>query len=82
MAVDNGSDSVFQVASEIIRYLEKYPEASDGIAGIRDFWLGGIPLPKDSYVLDAALDQLVNAGVLKRVKLPGGESIYRFTTTT
>jgi hypothetical protein len=33
-------------------------------------------------VLDEALDRLVNAGVLMRVPLPGGEAIYRLIKTT
>jgi len=75
--VENRSDSVLQVASEIVRYLADHPDASDALPGIRDFWLGGFPLPKGSQVLDAALDRLVDTGVLTKVRLPGGESIYR-----
>ncbi len=80
--VDPNADMVFRVASEIVRYLEEHPDASDGSAGIRDFWLGGIPLPKVSQVLDTALQNLVEAGVLMQVTLPGGESIFRLDKST
>lgn len=82
MVVDRLTDPVIEVASEIVRYLEEHPDAADVTSGIRDFWLGGYPLPRASRVLDEALDRLVNAGVLMRITLPGGESIYRLTKTT
>lgn len=82
MVVDRLTDPVVQVAFEIVRYLEEHPDASDVSSGIRDFWLGGFPLPKDARVLDEALVRLVNAGVLMRVTLPGGQAIYRQIKTT
>ncbi|SAL05082.1 hypothetical protein AWB81_07009 [Caballeronia arationis] len=80
--MDQLTDPVIQVASEIVRYLEEHPDASDVSSGIRDFWLGGFPMPKGSWVLDEALDRLVSAGVLMQVLLPGGESIYRLIKKT
>jgi hypothetical protein len=82
MVVDRVTDPVSQVASEIVRYLEEHPDASDVFSGIRDFWLGGFPLPRSLQVLDEALDRLVEAGVLMRVPLPGGQAIYRQVKTT
>ena len=82
MLMDRLADPAIQVASAIVRYLKEHPDASDVSTGIREFWLGGFPLPKEVQVLDEALDRLVNAGVLSRVPLPGGESIYRLIKTT
>jgi hypothetical protein len=82
MLMDRPVEPVIRVAAEIVRYLEEHPDASDVSSGIRDFWLGGYPLPKGAQVLDEALDRLVNAGVLSRVPLPGGEPIYRLIKTT
>jgi hypothetical protein len=82
MVVDRLTDPVIQVASEIVRYLEEHPDAADVSSGIRDFWLGGYPLPRGSRALEEALDRLVDAGVLMRVTLPGGEVIYRLNKTT
>lgn len=76
------TDAVDQVSTRVVRYLEDHPDASDGRLGIRDFWLGGFPLPQDSEALDKALDALVDASVLMRVQLPGGETIYRLRKTT
>jgi hypothetical protein len=82
MVVDRLTDPVVQVASEIVRYLEEHPGASDGPSGIREFWLGGFRLPTGSQVIDQALDRLVDTAVLTRVALPGGESIYRLNKIT
>lgn len=77
--MNRADDPVLNVASHLVRYLKSNPEASDGLSGIRDFWLGGYPLPKDSRVLQAAVEQLMEAGVLVRIDLPGGEAIYRLS---
>jgi hypothetical protein len=75
--MDRCSDAVVEVTTQIMRYLADHPDASVGLPGIRDFWLGGFPQPGSSKVLDDALDRLVAAQVLNRVALPGGGSIYR-----
>lgn len=74
---DNRSDPVSVVASEIMRYLESHPDASDSLLGIRDWWLTRYPLQEGLGVLNEALERLVRAAVLERVSLPGGEYIFR-----
>lgn len=73
------NDPVSHVASLIMRYLECNPQASDGYAGIREFWLGGYPMPRGSHVLDAALDRLTDSGVLTRIDLPGSGATFRLS---
>jgi hypothetical protein len=75
--VETSSVSVTEVARQIRRYLEANPDASDGIDGIRDFWIGGYPIPKTDEVLLSALEELVTSGVLRPVSLPGGRVVYR-----
>lgn len=74
---DNRSDPASVVASEIMRYLESHPDASDSLLGIRDWWLKRHPLLEGLDVLNEALERLVRAVVLERVSLPGGEYIFR-----
>lgn len=71
------SGSVTEVSRQIRRYLDAHPDASDGLDGIRDFWLGGYPVPKSDDVLLAALGELIAAGVLRPFSLPGGRVVYR-----
>lgn len=58
----------------IERYLEQYPNASDTLQGVREWWLAAAPMAAD--VVQTALDRLVEAGGIDVKTVPGGSVIY------
>lgn len=68
-----GFDEAVQAAADRIeRYLDAYPAAADTAEGIATWWLSGVPEP----VVQAALDDLVRRGVMKRETVTGGQPQY------
>jgi hypothetical protein len=60
----------------ILAYLDAHPEAADTVDGIRQWWLaaGAERSPAD---VQAALDLLVERGLVARVEQPGVPPLYR-----
>lgn len=58
-------------------YLARWPEAADTEEGVAQWWLPrvGVDLPLPD--VRAALERLVEAGVMTRTGLPPGSVIYR-----
>ncbi len=70
-----GEDVVSIVAASLHEYVTRHPDAADSIEGIRRWWL---PPNVVASVADvqAALDRLVDAGVLSRRPLPDRSTLY------
>lgn len=60
----------------ILRYLEQHPRASDTAAGIGERWLPGEGMNEDLGVVESVLDELVDAGLIRLIELPGGARAY------
>lgn len=73
MAVD---DAVREARERIQTYIEKYPDAADTAEGIATWWLSGMPEP----AVQAALDDLVRRGVMKRHATTSGRPQYSRAT--
>jgi hypothetical protein len=73
-------EKVDGVAQEIERYLESHPHAADSLEGISIWWMSRQRIRGELEVVRAALQQLVNAGV---VSGPGAgkeyDSVYRLS---
>lgn len=69
------SDSRTRLRRAIEAYARGHPNASDTVAGILGWWI-----PHDLVTTPAeveqALDELVEAGVLRAVRLPDGVLLY------
>ena len=65
-----------QLEAEIVAYLNRNPSASDSVAGVASWWLGPDWHATPLHEVKAALEQLVLAGVMKKVEAPGGETLY------
>jgi hypothetical protein len=72
-----GFDEAAQAAADRIRrYLDDFPQAADTAEGIARWWLSGVPEP----IVQAALDDLVKRGVMKRETVIGGRPQYSRAT--
>ncbi len=64
-------DAVREARERIQNYIDAYPDAADTAEGIATWW-SGMPEP----VVQAALDDLVRRGVMKRCTTTGGRPQY------
>jgi hypothetical protein len=72
--VDDCPRDVREVESAVQRYLEAHPNAFDTAEGIRMWWLADLePAPA---AVQAALDHLVERGIVVEKPLPDGRSGY------
>ena len=63
------------IARDLERYVFLHPTAADTVGGIARWWLDCAEPPALSLV-EAALDSLVQRGLLVRNPLPDGKHIY------
>ncbi|MBI3047678.1 MAG: hypothetical protein HYY76_05145 [Acidobacteria bacterium] len=70
------SEQIETAVREIERYLLAHPNASDTLQGVQDWWLAGLATTPSLEVVQAALDRLVDAGVVAGRPVPGG-IVYR-----
>jgi hypothetical protein len=72
--VDEGA--VGAVEDELRRYLLAYPGAADTASGIQKWWLPDRFAEEPAQRIQEALGRLVLGGVLVRVALPDGRTLY------
>lgn len=65
-----------EIEEAVLAYLRDHPDAADTLDGIVQWWL-----PQQRYEIERsrihrALGELVDAGVLRRERLPGGDDLY------
>ena len=66
-------DHAVKAAADLIQqYLADHPDAADTSDGIRAWWLIGVP----TAVVEAALADLVNRGLVRRQEVPGASPVY------
>ncbi len=68
--------TIADVATEIRRYLESHPNATDSLDGVQRWWLlpGAVEAPSPS--VQQALDLLVHEGAVIKKILPDGTIVY------
>src|SRR5262245_55448438 len=72
----HGSPHLDKVARAILAYLTRNPHAVDTDEGIRDSWLRQEQIEEGSAAVTAALEQLVEAGALRRWRGPDGRQYF------
>jgi hypothetical protein len=65
------------VASEIARYLERRPDASDTEEGVMRWWIPRVRLEEEMAIVRSALALLVAQGMVERLILQGGLVMFR-----
>jgi hypothetical protein len=68
--------ALMEIEESVIGYLRNHPQAADTVEGIVKWWL-----PRQRYEsalasIERVLLRLVDAGVLKRSRLPDGADLY------
>lgn len=69
--------SVAEIVQAILEYLRKNPDAQDTQSGIVEWWLPAHQMKPRDPTIKAALDQLVNAGLLSEHKGKDAQTSYR-----
>lgn len=69
-----------QLIEAITAYLARSPAAADTAQGIADWWMSAMGLAVSAEDVEAALDALVQHGVIARKGMPGGGVVYRAAT--
>jgi hypothetical protein len=67
------------VADALRAYIAANPRSSDSLYGIRRWWLGAIGMEVSTQLAAAALEQLIDEGVMARRTLPDGRLLYAAT---
>ncbi len=70
--ITDGNDEEASVDCQIERYLRCHPNAADTLEGVASWWLQDVPLQQ----IEAALQRLVEAGVVVKKTVPGGRFLY------
>ena len=64
------------IAEAVMRYLSNHPRASDTVEGIVSWWLPAAGIVATIDRTEAALDRLVEQGVLSQRRSPDGRVLY------
>ncbi len=64
------------LAALVLEYLTRYPNAMDTIEGITRFWMGSDFVAASPQQVEAAVNRLVDRGLMERRWKPDGEWIY------
>jgi hypothetical protein len=74
---DDGSASHIELAmSLVLAYIERNRGAADTLDGIAQWWVGAGAAGIQPCTLRAALDRLVESGLLHARLLPSGETLW------
>ena len=74
--MDGGQDNTDEIVRAIARFIAANPYAMDSIDGIRSHWLAPGRYQASDAVLTEALERLLQRGVLQKLTLPDGGTIY------
>jgi hypothetical protein len=76
--LDDQDEKIRAASEQIQRYLEEHPGAADSLDGIATWWVARQVIAKELSVVRAALERLVEAGVVTAERREGaGEPVYR-----
>lgn len=72
-------EEVFSVAQEIERYLKNHPNAADTLPGIQRWWLLMQRYEQAVIQVQRALDYLETTGVVTKITVENGRTLYSST---
>lgn len=72
----DASQTSMQLQESLRRYLERNPDAADGVEGIRQWWLTPELRATSTEQLETALATLVTSGEMQIHILPDGTTFY------
>jgi hypothetical protein len=65
-----------EIEASVVGYLRHHPQAADTVEGIVNWWLPRQRYASERASIERALGRLVDAGVLKRSRLPDGVDLF------
>lgn len=69
--------AIGQIVAALRGYLASRPNAIDSARGIRERWLEGLPGMHDPAPIEIALNRLADEGLVERIELPDGGTLWR-----
>jgi len=72
-------NDIVQLADEIRNYLHAHPDATDTLEGVISWWLTRQRYLQATAKVQRALDYLESRGVVKKMRTPGGGTVYSST---
>lgn len=73
---------VAAVVAAVVAHLQAHPLAADSAAGVARWWVGAELVGVSLEDVEAALEQLVRSGVLRRLWLVDGTALYSQAAAT
>ena len=70
-------DNTVVLHDEILIYMQNNPNAADSLKGIMEYWLPPEYGKVGGKVVEQALEQLIDEGVIRKTPLADGEVLYR-----
>lgn len=70
-------ENIMRIASEILGYMERYPDAADTQEYVTSWWLSTRGAEQGSGPVTIALAMLERNGFIEHVELPGQRMVYR-----
>lgn len=67
---------VLVIAAEIVAHLRSHPQAADSASGVGMWWLGPGCAQATAFQVERALEALVDAGAMRRLKMLDGSALY------
>ncbi len=68
-----------EIARMILEYIRKHPDGKDTLMGITKWWLHLEKVEKSVNDVSIALESLIKDGILERLVIKGGNSIYKIS---
>jgi len=75
--MEAGESDKTSMRSEILQYLQRFPDAADSLNGIINWWLPGKYKDEDVSKVEEVLEQLIAEGVVRKVFLIDKTVLYK-----
>ena len=66
-----------KISKQILNYLKMHPASADSLEGIADWWLKSESVDQAVDEVAEALEVLIKAGSIKKIKSKNGKMLYR-----
>jgi len=70
------NDDIVKLAEEISNYLQAHPDATDTLEGVITWWLTRQRYMQATAEIQCALEYLESRGIVKKIRTPGGGTVY------
>lgn len=75
--MENIESDMVNLRREIIRYLQKNPNAGDSLNGVMNWWIPSAYKKNNVAKIEQVLEQLITEGLVRKTSLVDGSILYR-----